>query len=121
MLQHNKTQALPPWSDATAPASVFWPVRILPSPAPRQKPPIIHKAATGGRAWRAGRRSIPPRFPLGTLIDARFRYEENGRLTIVVTVGEDGTKLRHEITCDNTLTQEQLDSWREYIEGTASA
>jgi molecular chaperone DnaK len=66
-------------------------------------------------------RDLPPGLPPGTPIDVRFRYEENGRLTVVVTVGDNGTELRHEITRDNTLTQEQLDSWRDYIKGVASA
>ncbi|MCH8045943.1 MAG: Hsp70 family protein [Planctomycetes bacterium] len=64
-------------------------------------------------------RDLPPDLPPGTPIDVRFRYEENGRLTIVVTVGNNGTELRHEITRDNTLTQGQLDRWRKYIAGTA--
>ena len=50
----------------------------------------------------------------------RFRYEDNGRLTVLVNVGGTDRELRHEITRENTLTQEQLDAWRQYITGEAA-
>jgi hypothetical protein len=53
--------------------------------------------------------------PALTAIDVGFRYEENGRLQVRVECA--GQELKHEITRDNSLTQDQLDSWREYISG----
>jgi len=62
-------------------------------------------------------RSLPEGLPAQTPIEVRFRYEENGRLTVHVRVEGTGTELQHEITRENSLTQEQLDSWRKYICG----
>jgi len=62
-------------------------------------------------------RDLPPNIKAQTPIDVRFRYEENGRLTVMVNVGGSDVELKHEITRDNSLTQEQLDSWRQYITG----
>lgn len=62
-------------------------------------------------------RNLPPSLPGRTEIEVRFRYEENGRLTVVVNVAGTDTRLKHEITRENSLTQEQLDSWRKYISG----
>jgi molecular chaperone DnaK len=64
-------------------------------------------------------RDLPDGLPAGTPIDVCFKYEENGRLTVTVTVGENGLMLKHEITRDNSLTREQLDAWRQYICGLA--
>jgi molecular chaperone DnaK len=60
-------------------------------------------------------RPLPPKLPALTAIDVGFRYEENGRLQVRVECA--GQELKHEITRDNSLTQDQLDSWREYISG----
>jgi molecular chaperone DnaK len=62
-------------------------------------------------------RHLPPDLPMQTPIDVRFRYEENGRLTVTVCVEGTDKNLQHEITRENSLTQEQLDSWRQYICG----
>lgn len=58
---------------------------------------------------------LPPDLPAMTPIDVSFRYEVNGRLTVVVSVA--GKEIAHEFQRENSLTQEQLDSWREYISG----
>ena len=42
---------------------------------------------------------------------------ENGRLTVNVQVEGTAKQLQHEITRENSLTQEQLDSWRKYVSG----
>jgi molecular chaperone DnaK len=61
-------------------------------------------------------RDLPPNLPLKTPIEVKFRYEENGRL--IVMVGVEGTKpSRHELTRENTLSQEQLNAWRQYVTG----
>ncbi len=65
-------------------------------------------------------RDLPRSLPAQTPIDVRFRYEDNGRLTVHVNVAGTDRELRHEITRENTLTQEQLDAWRQYITGEAA-
>ena len=66
-------------------------------------------------------RDLPPDLPAQTPIEVRFRYEENGRLTVTVQVEGTQMNLQHEITRDNSLTQEQLDSWRQYVCGLGPA
>lgn len=60
-------------------------------------------------------RDLPLDLPAQTPIEVKFRYEENGRLTVMVGVEGTDKKLKHEITRENSLTQDQLDSWRKYI------
>ncbi len=60
-------------------------------------------------------RPLPPNLPAQTAIDVTFSYAENGRLQVRVECA--GHELQHEITRDNNLTQDQLDSWRDYISG----
>jgi molecular chaperone DnaK len=61
---------------------------------------------------------LPDALDVGTPIEVKFQYEENGRLKIKVGVGGSTNKaFRYEIQRPNSLTQEQLDSWREYICG----
>ncbi len=61
---------------------------------------------------------LPESLPIGTPIEVRFQYDENGRLRIKVKIGgADRRQFRYEIQRPNSLTQEQLDSWREYICG----
>lgn len=62
-------------------------------------------------------RNLPPDLPDQTPIEVRFRYEENGRLAVTVHVEGTTAELNHEISRENSLTQEQLDSWRLYISG----
>jgi molecular chaperone DnaK len=62
-------------------------------------------------------RDLPPDLPVGSKIEVRFRYEENGLLTVTVKVEGTNRQLRHEITRENSLSQEELDSWRKYISG----
>lgn len=62
-------------------------------------------------------RHLPADLPAQTPIEVCFRYEENGRLTVTVTVAGTDKKLMHEITRENSLTAEQLNSWRKYICG----
>jgi molecular chaperone DnaK len=62
-------------------------------------------------------RNLPKDLPAQTPIEVRFKYEENGRLTVVVAVEGTGAVLKHELTRENSLTTDQLDSWRRYISG----
>jgi len=65
-------------------------------------------------------RNLPGSLPAQTPIEVRFRYEENGRLTVHVRVEGTTKELQHEITRENSLTKEQLDSWRKHISGLES-
>ena len=60
-------------------------------------------------------RDLPDNLPAQTPIEVRFKYEENGRLTVTVQVGGSDNALRHEIARENSLTEDQLDSWRQYV------
>ena len=60
-------------------------------------------------------RKLPSDLPPQTPIEVVFRYEENGRLTVLVKVA--GKRVAHEFQRENSLTQDQLDSWRQYISG----
>ncbi|QDU93373.1 Hsp70 family protein [Lignipirellula cremea] len=62
-------------------------------------------------------KDLPHDLPAKTPIEVRFRYEENGRLTAMVRVEGASSQLHHEITRENSMTREQLDSWRGYISG----
>lgn len=62
-------------------------------------------------------RDLPANLPAQTPIEVRFRYHENGRLAIQVNVPGTDKELHHEISRENSLTQDQLDSWRMYISG----
>jgi molecular chaperone DnaK len=62
-------------------------------------------------------RNLPDGLPAQTPIEVRFRYEENGRLTVHVRVEGTAKELQHEITRENSLTPEQLNSWRKHICG----
>ncbi|MCA9271281.1 MAG: Hsp70 family protein [Planctomycetales bacterium] len=66
---------------------------------------------------RATVRDLPPGLPAQTPIEVRFKYEENGRLTVTVMVEGTDKVLHHELTRENSLTQDQLDSWRQYVSG----
>lgn len=61
---------------------------------------------------------LPEQLPIGTLIEIRFKYEENGRLGIKVKIGtEEKKSFQYEVQRPNSLTVEQLESWRDYISG----
>ena len=59
-------------------------------------------------------RDLPDKLALHTPIEVRFRYLENGRLTITVTI--EGQEMMHELTRENSLSAEQLNGWRDYIQ-----
>jgi molecular chaperone DnaK len=62
-------------------------------------------------------RNLPADLPAQAPIEVRFKYEENGRLTVVVAVQGTGAVLKHEMSRENSLTREQLDAWRKYVSG----
>ncbi len=61
--------------------------------------------------------NLPENLPIGTSIEVKFGYQENGRLIVRVKVGGTKKPYRYKIDRPNSLTQEQLDSWRAYIAG----
>jgi molecular chaperone DnaK len=62
-------------------------------------------------------RDLPANLPEKTPIEVKFRYEDNGRLTVMVSVEGVDKQRKHELTRENTLSQEQLDAWRKYVTG----
>jgi len=62
-------------------------------------------------------RNLPRDLPAQTPIEVVFQYQDNGRMVVHVSVANTGVGLQHELTRDNSLTQEQLVAWREYITG----
>lgn len=71
-----------------------------------------------GTVGRCSIWDLPEQIEVGTPIEVRFAYQENGRLKIKVTIGGgEGRAFRYEVERPNSLTQEQLKSWRDYICG----
>src|SRR5262245_45496113 len=66
-------------------------------------------------------RQLPSSLPAQTPIEVRFKYEENGRLTVNVQVEGTDKQLQHELQRENSLTQEQLNAYRKQICGLESA
>ncbi len=61
---------------------------------------------------------LPGSLPVGTPIEVNFKYASNGRLRIKVKIGgEDRRSFRYQLERPNSLTEEQLASWRTYICG----
>ena len=78
------------------------------------------ESATPDQCVQVGRctvRDLPNDLPAQTPIDVRFRYEENGRLQIKVKVADAKKEIRHEITRENSMTRDQLDTWRRFVSG----
>ncbi len=69
---------------------------------------------------RCAVRDLPANLPARSPIEVVFRYEENGRLTVKVHVAGTDKQLEHEINRRHSLSQEQLDRWREHITGLPS-
>lgn len=66
---------------------------------------------------RCAVRNLPTDLPAQTPIEIRFRYLENGRLTVTVRVAGSDVALKHEIIRENGLSRDQLNSWRKYVSG----
>jgi molecular chaperone DnaK (HSP70) len=62
-------------------------------------------------------RDLPRNLPAQTPIEVRFKYEENGRLTVRVQVEGTHTQLENELTRENSLTREQMEMWRKFVCG----
>ena len=61
--------------------------------------------------------SLPPNLPQRTPIDVIFRYKQDGRLKVRVTIPNTNTKVDSEFTRENSLPKEHLDGWRSHISG----
>lgn len=59
--------------------------------------------------------TLPTNLPVRTPIEVRFKYEENGRLTVMVQIQGEKEFLKHELSRENSLTAEQIEGWRDYI------
>ncbi|MCA9148374.1 MAG: Hsp70 family protein [Planctomycetales bacterium] len=64
-------------------------------------------------------RDLPEMLPAQTPIEVRFRYLENGRLTVLVNVQGTDRWAQREISRDHSLTPEQLETWRTFVTGTS--
>lgn len=62
-------------------------------------------------------RGIPADLPAQSAIEVFFKYREDGRLQVKVRVKGTDIILDSEFLRENTMTQEQLDAWRDYITG----
>jgi len=69
---------------------------------------------------RIGRFSVPdlpPNLPQRTPINVLFRYKQDGRLKVRVTIPNTDTKVDSELARENSLSKDHLDGWRRYISG----
>ncbi len=64
--------------------------------------------------------NLPESLPVGTPIEVEFGYNSNGRLTVAVKVGGTTKPFRYKIDRPNMLTEEQLESWRQFIAGNSA-
>ena len=64
-------------------------------------------------------RDLPAELPSQTPIEVRFRYLENGRLTVLVKVAGTNNWVQRELLRENSLTTEQLETWRAFVTGVA--
>ena len=62
-------------------------------------------------------RGIPANLPEQSAVEVFFKYKEDGRLKVKVRVKGTDIILENEFLRENTMTQEQLDIWRDYITG----
>jgi molecular chaperone DnaK len=58
---------------------------------------------------------LPDDLPVGSEIEVLFKYEENGRLIVQVKVQGAKQPFRYQLERFNSLTDDQLNSWREFI------
>ena len=62
-------------------------------------------------------KGIPHDLPEKSKLEVRFRYRSDGRLSMRFLIEGTDIKLEHEFKRENSLTQEQLDAWRDFICG----
>ena len=64
------------------------------------------------RKTRLPRIDLPENLPAKTPISIRFRYEENGRLTVGVKVAGTDHFVHRQLSRENRMSQDELDWWR---------
>ena len=62
-------------------------------------------------------RGIPKELPEHSAVEVFFKYGEDGRLKVKVRIKGTDIILDNEFLQENTMSQEQLDIWRDYITG----
>ena len=62
-------------------------------------------------------RGIPANLPENSAVEVFFKYREDGRLKVKVRVKGTDIVLDNDFLRENTMSQEQLDVWRNYITG----
>ena len=62
-------------------------------------------------------RDLPRGLPAQSPIEVHFRYLENGRLTVTVQVAQTENWVKHDIVRENSLSNEQLETWRGFVTG----
>ena len=62
-------------------------------------------------------RGIPTPLPDNAAAEVFFKYRDDGRLSVKVRIKGTDIILDNDFVRENTMTQEQLDIWREYITG----
>ncbi len=60
-------------------------------------------------------KDLPDDLPEGKKIEVRFKYQEDGRLTIEAFVEGTDISLTHEMVRDNSLSEEQLEAWQAFV------
>ena len=66
---------------------------------------------------RCSLRDLPDNLPAQTPIEVRFRYEDNGRLTVLVNLTGADKWVQQQIARENSMTSEQLQTWRQFVAG----
>jgi molecular chaperone DnaK len=64
-------------------------------------------------------RDLPSGLPRHTPVDVCFQYEENGRLTVSVTLPRAAKEVQHQLTRANSLGVDELNHWRQVVAGVA--
>jgi molecular chaperone DnaK len=65
-------------------------------------------------------RDLPENLSAQSPIEVRFRYQDNGRLTVLVNLTGADKWIQQEILRENSMTREQLDTWRQFVAGPPS-
>jgi len=64
---------------------------------------------------------LPQDLPPDSIARVLFRYREDGRLSVKVAIDNTDIALKHDFIRENSMPQETMDAWREYICGIPSS
>ena len=62
-------------------------------------------------------RDLPANLAAQSPIEVRFRYQDNGRLTVLVNLTGVNKWVQQEVTRENSMTLDQLETWRGFVTG----